>query len=227
MIKSERLHARTQRILVVDDHPLVRAGLSQVIDGESDLEVIAEAAGPVEALDFLDARQIDLAVVDLTLSSGSGLDLIKRMRGLHPEVSVLVVSMHDEALYAERVLRAGAMGYVNKQEASTQVVEAIHRVLSGKVYLSERMTERSLQLLMGSTQSPPPALGRLSDREMEVFLLIGQGMGTRKIAEQLHISIKTIETHRDKIKKKLGLSSAAELSRYATLWMAEQDRLVS
>lgn len=214
----EAENGRIKNILLVDDHPLIREGLSNLIGCETDLRVVAQVADPAMALACLESQPVDLAVIDLSLKNSSGLELIKRIRNQYPEVHILVVSMHDESLYAERVLSAGAMGYVNKQEASTRVVMAIRKVLSGKIYLSERVTERSLQALSSGVDVADPPLARLSNREMEVFLLIAQGINSREISKQLHLSIKTIETHRDKIKKKLGLGSAAELNRYATLY---------
>jgi DNA-binding NarL/FixJ family response regulator len=212
-----------KRVLIVDDHPLVRTGFAQLISDEADLEVCGEAADETEALQQVAASRPDLVIVDLSLAGGSGLNLIERIKAQHPSVCMLVASMHDESLFAERVLSAGALGYINKQEAPSNIIKAIQTVLSGKVYVSDEMTARLLGGLAGSkleaTQSP---LQRLSNRELEVFELIGRGMKTGKIAEHLQLSIKTIETHRENIKKKLGLASGPELTRRAIHWLMER-----
>jgi len=209
-------------VLVVDDHALVRRGLSTLIGSEPDLVVCGEAADPTEALARLHAQQPDLMIVDLSLQNGHGLDLIRQVRARDERVRVLVLSMHDESLFAERALRAGAHGYINKQEATDKVVHAIRQVLGGKVYLSGAMTERMLQRATDGdvldVQSPSE---RLSDRELTVFQMIGEGVGTREIAERLRLSIKTIETYREHIKAKLGLKNSTELGRHAAQWVLE------
>jgi DNA-binding NarL/FixJ family response regulator len=211
------------RILVVDDHPLVRAGLKALIGGEPDLEVCAEAEGIVQALTLAQATDPQVVIIDLSLSDGSGLDLIKRLHRRHPELLILVCSMHEESLFAERALRAGARGYVNKHEATDRVVEAIRQVLGGGVYLSPTMTQRLLLGVAGGTQTEgAPHLADLSDRELEIFGLIGAGLGTTQIAERLCLSVKTVETHREKLKRKLNLASGAELARRAVQWQLEQ-----
>ncbi|MEZ5452929.1 MAG: response regulator transcription factor [Thiothrix sp.] len=210
------------RILVVDDHPLVRAGLASLISNEADMEVCAEAAGQGEALQRLKECTPDLAIIDISLGEGSGFSLIRHIKAMGAPVRMLVLSMHDESLYAERAIRAGAMGYVNKQEAAEHVVEAIRKVLAGKVYLSERVTERILLgMTQGSSHDDDSPLANLSDRELEVFWLVGEGVGASEIASRLHLSVKTIETHRDKLKKKLGIDSASELNRFAMQWLLE------
>lgn len=210
---------RTINFMIVDDHPLVRRGLRQLVEIEPDLTVCCEAATMADALQLLEQYTPDLAIVDLSLPDGNGLDLIKRMKIRHPEILILVSSMHDEDLYAKRVLRAGAKGYINKQQASEEVIIAARRVLAGKVYLSPEMTER-FELEHGSTPESPvlSPLEHLSDRELEVFELIGHGKTTSAIADLLHLSVKTIETHRANIKLKLGLQSAGELVRSAVEW---------
>lgn len=212
-----------KRVLIVDDHPLVRTGFAQLISDEVDLEVCGEAADETEALQLVAANRPDLVIVDLSLAGGSGLNLIERIKAHHPSVCMLVASMHDESLFAERVLSAGALGYINKQEAPSNIIRAIQTVLSGKVYVSDEMTARLLGGLAGgkleAKQSP---LQRLSNRELEVFELIGRGITTGKIAEHLQLSIKTIETHRENIKKKLGLASGPELTRRAMHWLMER-----
>jgi len=211
-----------KRILVVDDHPLVRAGLAQLISDEPDLEVYGEAADETEALQQVAASLPDLVIIDLSLAGGSGIDLIGRIKAHHSDICMLVVSMHDESLFAERVLAAGALGYLNKQEAPNNIIKAIRQVLDGKVYLSEELTERLLGGLTGDPKAPGLSpMQRLSNRELEVFELIGRGMTTGKIADHLKLSIKTIETHRENIKKKLQLDSGQELTRRAMHWYME------
>jgi DNA-binding NarL/FixJ family response regulator len=210
------------RILIVDDHPLVRSGFQQLIAGEPDLSVCCEAGSVSEALDQMVAHNPDLAIVDVSLPDGNGLELVRRLRARRPDIRVLVASMHDEDLLAERALRAGAMGYINKQEAADQVIGAIRQILKGNMYASERITERLLRGVAGhakgAQQTPVECL---SNRELEVFDLIGRGLSTGDIAERLHLSVKTIETYRANIKKKLHLKSAAELSRTAIQWSLE------
>jgi len=211
------------RILIVDDHPLVRTGLAQLIGDCPDLEVCGEAGDMAEALRQVDALDPDLAIIDLSLAGGSGLDLIEHIRSRGRDTLMLVASMHDEGLYAERVLAAGARGYINKQEAQDRIILAIRRVLGGKVYLSERMTERLLSGMVEANNEKRD-IDSLSNRELQVFELIGQGVSTSRIAEQLNLSTKTIETHQAHIKKKLGLDSAHQLTQRAIRWvMAEGD----
>jgi DNA-binding NarL/FixJ family response regulator len=217
-----RMGAPPARIIVVDDHPLVRVGLVQLISEEPDLEVCGEAHSVLEALKLVEKLQPDLVVVDLSLSDGSGLDLIGQIKAQHKEVKMLVSSMHDESLFAERVLRAGAQGFVSKQEASDQVVHAIRRILSGKIYLSSQMADRMLSFLThGEQDENTSPIERLSNRELQIFELIGRGLTTRQIAQQLHLSVKTIETHRESVKRKLMLKSNLELIRHAVQWALE------
>lgn len=210
------------RILIVDDHPLVRAGFAQLIGDCPDLEVCGEAADMADALKQVDATAPDLAIIDLSLSGGSGLDLIEHIKARNKNILMLVASMHDETLYAERVLATGARGYINKQEAQESIIQAIRQVLSGKVYLSQHMTDRLLSGMVDANREKR-ALDRLSNRELQVFELIGQGVATSQMAEQLNRSVKTIETHQAHIKKKLGLGSAHELTQRAIRWVMEQD----
>ena len=212
-----------QRILIVDDHPLVRSGFVQLISDEPDLEVCGEAADEAQALQLVAATTPDLVIIDLSLAGGSGINLIERIKAHYTEVCMLVVSMHDESLFAERVLTAGALGYLNKQEAPSKIIRAIRRVLEGRVYLSDKLTERLLDSLTGMAKAPGQSpMQRLSNRELEVFELIGRGMTTGKIADHLKLSTKTIETHRENIKKKLGLASGQELTRRAMHWLIER-----
>ena len=212
------------RVLIVDDHPAVREALALRIGRQRDLEVCGEAADIGEALRLLAETQPDVAVIDISLKTGSGIELIKRIKGRNDHVRMLVWSMHSESLYAERALRAGALGYINKEQATEQIVEAIRQVLAGKVWLSETMAERMLKRSVGAgrqeiTRSP---VETLADRELEVFRLIGEGAKTNEIAKQLHLSIKTIETYRDRIRRKLDLSDGMKLVHFATQWVLEQ-----
>jgi DNA-binding NarL/FixJ family response regulator len=210
------------RILIVDDHPLVRTGFAQLIGDCPDMEVCGEAGDMSEALKQVDATNPDLAIIDLSLAGGSGLDLIEHIKSRNKNILMLVASMHDETLYAERVLAAGARGYINKQEAQESIIRAIRQVLSGKVYLSQHMTDRLLSGMVDANGEKRD-IDSLSNRELQVFELIGQGVATSQMAEQLNLSVKTIETHQAHIKKKLGLGSAHELNQRAIRWVMEQD----
>jgi DNA-binding NarL/FixJ family response regulator len=219
--KSSR--TRIARILIVDDHPIVREGLTAVLSNKPGLQVCGEAATIVEALSLIDTQHPDLAIIDLSLSDGSGLDLIKRIKAHNVPTKMLVLSMSDESLYAERALRAGAMGFLNKQEAREKLINAIRQVLDGKIFVSPAINNRLLQQVMVGKQpleqSPVTAL---SDRELEVFELIGQGLGSHEIAQRLHLGVKTIETHRQRIRAKLDLRNSVELIRHATQWVLEK-----
>lgn len=211
---------KTRRtILLVDDHPIVRQGLMQMIDHERDLSVCGTAEDSQQALDQVAALQPDLVLLDISLKGCNGIELLKNIKVRYPRLMVLMLSMHDESLYAVRALRAGAVGYVMKQEATERVLTAIRQVLNGEIYLSEKMEKKMMQQLVGgrSARTGSP-LEDLSDRELEVFGLIGQGHGTRQIAEQLHLSIKTVESHRAHIKEKLNLKNANELIQHAIQW---------
>ena len=210
-------------IMIVDDHPLVRAGFAQLIADTPDLKVCCEAADMANALKLLETYTPDLAIIDLSLAGGSGLDLIEHINARNSNIRMLVASMHEESLYAERVLAAGARGYINKQEAQDKIILAIRQVLQGKVYLSEKMTERILNNMVSSSDDKRD-IDALSNRELQVFEMIGQGIATSKMAEQLNLSIKTIETHQAHIKKKLSLSSAHELTHRAIRWVLEQGQ---
>ena len=211
------------RIVIVDDHPAVREALASRIARQPDLEVCGEVADVGEALCLIADTQPNLAVIDISLKTGSGIDLIKRIKDRNDSVRMLVWSMHSESLYAERALRAGALGYINKDQAMDKIVEAIRRVLDGKVYLSDAMAEKMLYRSVGGdrkgvTHSP---LDALADRELEVFRLIGQGVKTAEIAQRLHLSVKTVETYRSRMRQKLNLSDGTELAHYATQWLLE------
>lgn len=207
-------------ILIVDDHPMLRRGLAALIEAEPGLTVCGEAATRSAALAAIRASPPDLVIVDLVLGDSHGLDLVKDMRAHHPQIPALVLSMHDEAVYAERSLRAGARGYVTKRELDDTLLIAIHRVLAGETYMSAKLqAQLAAKFVAGRTLETASPLDALSDRELEVFRLIGQGQGTRQIAETLHLSIKTIESHREHIKQKLHLESGAELAQRATQWV--------
>lgn len=209
------------KVLIVDDHPVVREGIAQIIRQAGGLEVCGEADCPENALQAVSTSKPDVVVLDLSLAAGSGLGLIHDLKVWHPGLPVLVLSVHDESLYAERALRAGASGYIMKQEVTEQFVEAVRKVLGGGTYLSERMSARMLQRLAGREPDAPTSIESLSDRELEVFRLFARGLPTREIAEGLFLSIKTVETHLDRVKTKLGLSSSRELFRYAIVWSLE------
>ena len=196
------------------------------IADQPDLEVCGETADVADALRLLAETGPDLAVVDISLKTGNGIDLIKRMKDRNDNVRILVWSMHAESLYAERALRAGAHGYVNKDQATDTMLQAIRRVLDGKVWLSEAMTERLLQRTIGGArdESTVSRTDVLSDRELEVFRLIGSGVKTADIAERLHLSVKTVETYRDRIRQKLELGDGTELTHVATQWVLENER---
>ncbi|MFH1302574.1 MAG: response regulator transcription factor [Planctomycetota bacterium] len=210
------------RIMIVDDHPIVREGYSRLIEREQDLQVCAEADSKIDAIKKVMQDPPDLIIVDLSLKDGSGLELIKDIKSQFKQIKMLTVSMHDENLFAERCIRAGALGFVNKQQAAEQLIKAIYRVLEGKVFLSSEITERMICRSIGSDnytdQSP---IESLSDRELEVFEQIGHGETTRKIAEKLNLSPKTVETYRENIKHKLNLENATELTRNAIQWVLE------
>ena len=213
--------ARRYKVLIVDDHPIVRRGLADLIAQEPDLEVCGEAADAAEALQQVEQDCPDVAVVDISLRSGHGLELIEQIKAKHDRVRMLVSSMHDELLFAERCLRAGAMGYIPKQEPTEKLIEAIRLVLRGQIYLTSRMANRLLHFVAGGKALDENPIRRLSNRELEVFEMIGQGLTTQQIAQKLQLSDKTIETHREKIKRKLNLKNSAELSRSAVQWVLQ------
>lgn len=215
---------RRKRIFLVDDHPLVREWLTQLINQQPDLVVCGGAESAPQALAVLAAAKADLAVVDLSLKDSPGLHLIKSLQKLEPSVPVLVLSMHEEALYAERAFRAGARGYVNKRESAQRVVEAVRRVLEGKLYVSEKAAEVLAAQTRRGAAPGRAVVERLSDRELEVFQKLGQGIGTRQIAEDFCVSIKTIQAYCARIKEKLNVGSATELLREAVRWHDAQHR---
>jgi DNA-binding NarL/FixJ family response regulator len=211
------------KVLIVDDHPIVRQGISQLIDQEPDFDACGQASNAQEALDLMDIYAPDILLVDISLDGVSGLELIKMLKVRYHMVPVLVLSMHDETLYAERALRSGAKGYVMKQEATEKVLIAIRQILRGDLYLSERMQGKILQRVLNGDEGGLSPIDLLSDRELEVFRLIGHGYATGDIARELMRSVKTVETHRAHLKDKLGLKNAAELTRFAVQW-AEREQ---
>lgn len=216
---------RKARILLVDDHALLRRGVSELINSESSLEVCGEAENLADAYSQVGKLKPDLVIVDISLDGNDGVELTKELCHRWPELPVLGYSMHEEDLYAERVLRAGAKGYVMKRNPPEVLLEAIGQILSGKVYLSDHMSDRLLGKMVGAGGSAAPSqspLEKLSDRELEVFQLIGKGMSTNQIADKLCLSVKTIETYRDHLKQKLDLQSGLELVRYAVEWSVKQ-----
>lgn len=212
------------KVLIVDDHPIVRDGLSMRITGQSDMEVCGEAEDVADALDLIRQTRPDVAVIDISLKTGSGIDLIKRIKAIDDSIRILAMSMYEESLYAERAIRAGAMGYLNKQVATRNIISAILHVFDDKMYLTEQMTDHMLQLARTGERLGQSPLDRLSDRELQVFELIGRGHSTREIAELLHLSAKTIDNYRDFIKTKLNLKDSNELLRQATIWLVDSGR---
>jgi DNA-binding NarL/FixJ family response regulator len=217
---SEPVPPARRTILIVDDHALLRRGLTSLIESEPDLVVCGEAASCWAALDAIRESPPDLVIVDLALEGSDGLDLVKEMKRHHPDIPALVLSMHDEAVYAVRALRAGARGYVTKQQLDETLLGAIRRLLAGETYMSATLEARlAARFIAGQTLGTDSPMDALSDRELQVFRLIGQGRSTRQIAIALYLSIKTIESHREHIKQKLGLESTAELAQRATQWV--------
>jgi len=211
------------RVVIVDDHPIVRAGLASLIDAEADLAVCGQAGDAREALRVIERERPDLALVDLSLAGSSGLELIKQL--VARPIKVLVVSMHDEATWSERALAAGALGYVHKSEATRDIVQAIRRVMTGRPYVSDSISERILRRMVGTTPPEPTEspVASLSDRELEIFQRIGEGRTTQEIGDALCLSPKTVQTYRQRIKQKLGIETAAELSSQATRWVVERS----
>lgn len=213
------------KIIIVDDHPIVRKGVSELINQHDDLIVCAQAEDAYQAIQVIEEFKPDIAVVDISLKETSGIELIKDIKVRYPNLHILALSMHDEALYAERTLKAGARGYIMKAEATENIVTAIHKILAGQIYVSDKMAAKMVHKLVGGVPDRgTSAVERLSDRELEVFGLIGRGYGTRQISERLHLSIKTVETYRAHIKEKLSLADANELLQYAIQWVSSLDQ---
>ncbi|WP_263352427.1 response regulator transcription factor [Acidicapsa acidisoli] len=212
-------HQGKKAVLVVDDHPLMRQGLALLINQQHDMEVCGEAEEAQAAMQAIARHRPDILILDISLNGPDGLELLKSIRASDPGLPVLILSMHDEAIYAERALRARANGYIMKQEASEKVLVAIRRILNGDLYLSDRMSNKMLQQFIGGAPSMIQSrIAALSDRELEVFRLIGEGRATREIADELHLSIKTVETYQAHLKEKLALRSGRELIQHAIQW---------
>src|SRR4051794_9251965 len=215
------------RVLIVDDHPVLRSGISQIINQEQDMTVCGEVSDGKKTIQTIAQVKPDVVILDISLNGVSGIEVLKDIKTHYPKLHVLILSMHDEAIYAPRALRAGAAGYIMKDEAVEKVLLALRKILNGEVYLSERMSAKLLsRFAAGGEAAISSPIDLLSDRELEVFNLIGQGCGTRMIAEKLNLSVKTIESHRAHIKEKLNLGSATELVHQAIQW-AQSEKLVA
>jgi DNA-binding NarL/FixJ family response regulator len=223
MTQKRKTPAKTTKILLVDDHPMMREGLRQIIGNEQDLAVCGEAENASQALELIKNTKPDLVLADITLPDKNGLELIKDVQALHPGTPVLVISMHDEVLYAERVLRSGGRGYIMKHEGGKRIMQAIRHVLGGQIFVSEKMSAKILELFSGRVTRSSSPIENLTDREFEVFRLIGSGLSTKEIATQMHVSAKTVEVHRMNIKTKLGFKTAVELIRHAVRWGESQS----
>ncbi|HEY2952636.1 MAG TPA: response regulator transcription factor [Verrucomicrobiae bacterium] len=222
MLKNNTLKIKKakSRVLLIDDHPILRQGLGQLINQETDLTVCGEAEDAAKAFDAVVSLNPDVAVIDISLKNGNGIELIKNIKACYPDLPILVLSMHDESLYAERALRAGSLGYVMKDEAIEQVLVAIRHVMAGEIFLSNEMKAKMLQqLAVGRGKVVTSPIEQLTDRELQVFRLIGEGRSTRQIAEELHLSIRTVEAYREYIKDKLSLKNATELVQHAFHWV--------
>ena len=208
------------KILIVDDHPVIRDGLALLVNGENDLEVCGEASDLIEALKLIGETQPDVAIIDVSLETGSGIELVKEVKSTYPAVRMLVWSMYDESLYAERAIQAGALGYINKKNVRESVITAIRAILAGDIYLSAEYSAKILnRLKLGKPFESKLPAERLTDRELEAFALIGQGLPTTEIAARMELTVNTIETYRSRIKDKLQIKHAAELVHFATVWV--------
>jgi DNA-binding NarL/FixJ family response regulator len=216
--------SRPVTFLVVDDHPVFRQGLVALIRSDDRYRVCAEAGSAEEAMATLENAVPDIALIDISLTGQNGLDLVHRFRAAAPRVLILIISMHDEAVYAARALKAGARGYVMKQEAASVMLQAITTVLSGRIYVSSTMRDRLLETMFGdAAETDAPTVERLSDRELEVLDMIGQGYGAAEIARILNLSVKTVNAYRDHIKEKLRIDGAGDLRRFAVKWVQSRD----
>jgi DNA-binding NarL/FixJ family response regulator len=217
--RQDSVQTPKKRVFVVDDHPIVRQGLAQMVDREADLMVCGEAEDASTVLQAIANVKPDILIVDISLNGPDGLELLKNLRTRYPVLPVLILSMHDESIYAERALRAGANGYIMKQEAAEKVLAAVRQILNHETYVSDRVASKILQRYISGSDSPKSSpLSDLSDRELEVFRLIGMGHSTRMIAEELHLSIKTVESYQAHIKDKLSLKNGRELVQHAIRW---------
>ncbi|HEY3663798.1 MAG TPA: response regulator transcription factor [Chthoniobacterales bacterium] len=219
-----RPNERKKSVVIVEDHPMFRERLAELINRESDLVVCGEADNIRDGFELITRGGAEVAIIDITLQGSSGLELLKNLKAAGVEIPVLVLSMHDETLYAERVLRAGARGYITKSEASAKIMTALRKVLSGEIYLSSKMATKLLGQIAGGGSGPATGLGRLTDRELEVFNLIGRGQTTREISEALNLGAATVETYRARIKDKLHLENGARLQQEALRWVQSAER---
>jgi len=218
--QASTLRKPKTRVLLVDDHPILRRGLAQMINLEADMLVCGEAEDGPKAFELAGTSNPDVAVIDVCLKGGNGIELVKNLKARFPDLPMLVLSMYDESLYAERALRAGSLGYIMKEEATEQVLVAIRRVLSGEIFLSDKMKAKVLQqLATGKAKTVMSPIEALTDRELEVFRLIGEGHSTRQIAGELHLSVRTVEAYREYIKAKLNLKNSTELVQHAFHWV--------
>jgi DNA-binding NarL/FixJ family response regulator len=223
--KQEKTNEKKTRVFIVDDHPVVRDGLTTIINHEQDLNVCGQADDAPEALKAIDELKPDVVVVDISLKSSNGIELTKSINARHTNLFVIVLSLHDESVYAERSLLAGAKAYLMKDAASESIIKAIRTVLSGEIYVSDKISKKFLHTIAGNKAvTTKTQIESLSDRELEIFRLIGEGLKASQIAKQLHLSTKTIETYRLRIKEKLNLPNAAELLQYSIKWAKSQDR---
>jgi DNA-binding NarL/FixJ family response regulator len=211
-----------KRVLIVDDHPIFRAGLNGLVNLEAELTVCGEANDAKQAMQAFEKLHPDLVLLDMSLPGKGGLELLKDIRAIAPQTPVLIISMHDETLYAERVIKAGGRGYIMKQEGPEKIVQAVRKVLSGGISVSERIAAQILDAMSGGKSGTSSSVSTLTDREFEVYRLLGQGKEPHEIARTLHLSIKTVDTHRAHIRQKLSLRNATELIHHATRWTAEQ-----
>jgi DNA-binding NarL/FixJ family response regulator len=217
---------RTKRILIVDDHPLFRSGLAGLLNQQPDLEVCGQADSAPLALDQMRKHRPDLAIIDVSLKGTNGIELVKLMKAEQPKLIILILSMHDETLYALRALKAGALGYLMKAEAVEHVLRAVRQVLEGKLFVSNRFAEKLIFKTVNATETNSSSpVDSLSDRELEVLTMLGKGHSTKSVAHNLNLSIKTIETHRAHIKEKLGLSDSNEMTRFAIDWVTQQETM--
>lgn len=213
----------TTRIYIVDDHPLVRQGLSQIVASEADMEICGEAEDSPAAIRGVGEANPDAIIVDISLKGANGLELIKNLKAIHEDIPILVFSMHDETIYAQRALRAGAKAYVMKKESPSKVIDAIRKIIQGEIYVSPSVADQVLhQIVSGPGNVSTSPVDRLTDRELEVVQLIGRGLSSREVAESLHLSVKTIESHRAHVKEKLSLRNATELVQFSVQWVDQQ-----
>jgi DNA-binding NarL/FixJ family response regulator len=229
-MNSQESQSKTERnkrkVFIVDDHPVVRDGLTSLINHESDLYVCGEAGESQQALKLIAELKPDVVIVDITLGDSDGIELTKDIKARHAKLPVIVLSMHDESIYAERVLHAGARAYLMKDAVSDKIITAVRTVLSGEIYVSDTMGKKLLRKLAGNHVDAVNApIDNLTDREFEVFRWIGQGHKTSRIAQRMHLSVKTVETYHSRIKEKLDLANAAELLQYAIKWAGSSDKV--